>query len=79
MINMNEPVDPQERKDAIWLCRVNAFLDADTGLPEPDIERSRDLWATSAPSVPYAKWLWMWNYAIGEWRTQPPVSNEIPK
>ena len=69
MIKMIEPTDPQERKDAIWICRVNAFLDPETGLPD-DPKRSLKLWG-AGPDLPYSKWIWMWNYGISEWRTAP--------
>lgn len=64
---MVEPTDPQERAQAIRVCRANAHLDADTGKAIEDPEVSRKQWEELSGSVPYKKWLWIWNYARDEW------------
>jgi hypothetical protein len=67
MVEMIEPTDPEERKLAIKICRVNCLLDPDTGLPEGNFERGSKLWKEELPDLAYAKWIWMWNHGRKEW------------
>lgn len=77
-ITLVEPTDPVERQTAIWICRVNAWLNPDTGLPEPDAETSRKLWVQRGNDLPLSKWLWMWNHGKDEWdlRPRPALSED---
>lgn len=62
---MIEPTEPDERALAIRICRVNAYLDPDTAEPM-DHGKAQTLWS-QLPELPYAKWIWMWNYGREEW------------
>lgn len=72
MIDMIEPTDPTERAIAIKICRANAYLHPDTGLPDQDA--ASKFWSSKSDQLPYAKWIWMWNHGRAEW--QPGFTNE---
>lgn len=76
MINMIEPTDPAERAAAIRVCRLNAWLNPDTGLTEPDPEVIRKLWNSKGNDVTFSKWIWMWNHAKDEWDMRPRPDSE---
>jgi hypothetical protein len=67
-IDMEEPTDPFERQSAIRICRANAGLSIDTGLPLPGglAERMKQ-WDAVSDELPYKKWIWMWNHGQAEW------------
>lgn len=67
MINMVEPTDPIERQQAIRMCRANARLGIDTGRPLGNREAAKKQWEAVQGLLPYAKWIWMWNYGQSEW------------
>lgn len=64
--DMIEPTDPYERLLAIRICRANAYLRPEDGVPESDVEHARMVWE-ELPDLPYVKWIWMWNHGRAEW------------
>lgn len=66
-INLTEPTGPRERAIAVRMCRLNAWLDPETGLPERDREKTMRLWYSQEKTLPLGKWLWMWNHGQSEW------------
>ncbi len=65
-----EMVEPKgdERRACLQICRANARLHILTGEPLSD-EDSQTQWENlrHKDKIPYAKWLWMWNYGKAEW------------
>jgi hypothetical protein len=66
-IHMVEPIDPAERAAAIRICRLNNWLDPDTGRPLANRDDAERMWHDKENDLPYSKWIWMWNHGRAEW------------
>lgn len=71
MIEMIEPTDPAERALAIRICRANAWLKPEDGMPQQDDAVAKETWR-SMPYLSSKKWLWMWNHGRAEWHPEHP-------
>ena len=72
-----ELIEPKgaERRQAIRICRLNAWLHPDTGETMHSQELCRRWFDEEVRKLPASKWLWVWNNAREAWAERPANSS----